>query len=96
MLRLWALQSAISEPKPKSFQVSLMVRRDLVLPARPVKTKLKLLANQRAASENRKPKLKAVVVHFNRLISVRPLEASPNQIVLVGRSPAHIVHFGHT
>ncbi len=31
--------------------------------------------------------LKAVAVHFNRLISVCPLEASPNQIVLVGRSP---------
>ncbi len=60
-----------------------------------MKTKPKLPANQRAASESKKLKLKAVV-HFNRLISVRPLEASPNQIVLVGRSPAHIVPFRHT
>ncbi len=44
----------------------------------------------------RKSELKAVVSILNRLISVRPLEVSPNQIVLVGRSPAHIVPFGHT
>ncbi len=30
------------------------------------------------------------LVHFNRLISVCPLEASSNQIVLVGWSPAHV------
>ncbi len=31
---------------------------------------------------------KAFVYILNGLISVRPLEASPNQIVLVGQSPA--------
>ncbi len=38
---------------------------------------------------------KAVVVHFNRLISVRPLEASSNQIFLVVRSPEQCL-LGHT
>ncbi len=43
-----------------------------------------------------KAKAKNCCVHFNRLISICPLEASPDQIVLVGRSPAHIGYFWHT
>ncbi len=54
-----------------------------MLSARPVKMKLKLPASQRAASEKKNLKIKAFVSILNRLISVRPLEVSPNQIVLV-------------
>ncbi len=45
---------------------------------------------EQRAERERERELSAVVVSFNRLISVRPLEASSNQIVLVGRSPAHV------
>ncbi len=67
-----------------------------MLSAQPVKMKPKLPANQRAASEKKKPKLKAFVVHFKRLDLGPPTGGYPNQIVLVGRSTAHIVPSGHT
>ncbi len=44
---------------------------------------------QIGAEESRERDL-AVVVSFKILISVRPLEASSNHNVLVGRSPAHV------
>ncbi len=49
------------------------------------------------ASESKK-QLKAVVFILNSLIWVHPwkIMRCPNQIVLVGRSPAHIVPFGYT
>ncbi len=59
-----------------------------MLPAPPVKMRPKLPANQRAASENKKPKLKAFVVHFKQLVLGPPTGGCPNQIVLLGRSPA--------
>ncbi len=37
-----------------------------------------------------KREFSAVVVSFNSLISVRPLEAFSYQIVLLGRCPAHV------
>ncbi len=55
---------------------------------RPVKTKPKLPANQRAVSKKIKPKLKAFAVHFKRLDLGPPTCGCPNQIVLVGWSPA--------
>ncbi len=39
------------------------------------------------ARSKEKRAFSAVVVSFNRLISVHPSEASSNQIVLVGQSP---------
>ncbi len=47
-------------------------------------------ASQQAASEKKKPKLKAFVVHFKRLDLGPPMGGCPNQIVLVGRSGAII------
>ncbi len=59
---LRALRGAISEPKPKSLQVS---------------------------EQKKKEQSSELGVRFlDGLISVRPLAASPNQIGLVGRSPA--------
>ncbi len=48
---------------------------------------------QRVRAKSTKLKLVSIL---NVLISVNPLQASPNQIVLVGRSPAHTDSFGHT
>ncbi len=48
---------------------------------------------QRVRAKSAKHKLVSIL---NVLISVNPLQASPNQIVLVGRNPAHTDSFGHT
>ncbi len=51
----------------------------------------KVLASLRAVSERRSLKLKAFVVHFKQL-DLGPLTGGcPNQIVLVGRSPAWLL-----
>ncbi len=48
----------------------------------------KVLASLRAVNERRSLKLKAFVVHFKRLDLGSLTGGCPNQIVLVGRSPA--------
>ncbi len=49
-----------------------------------------VLASLRTASGRQSLKLKAFVVHFKRLDLGPPTGGCPNQIVLVGRSPAHV------
>ncbi len=88
MLRSWALRSAISEPKPKSLQVSLMVRR--WSSASSATSEDEAEASSKSASEKRKLWLKAFVVHFKRLDLGPSTGGCPNQIVLVGWSPAHM------
>ncbi len=69
---------------------SLDGQPDGKLSARPVKTKPKLPANQRAASE-KMSQAKSCCVHFKQPDLGPPTGGYPNQIVIVERSPAHIV-----
>jgi len=89
MLRSWALRSAISEPKQKSLQVSLMVRWESS--ASSATSEDEAEASSKSVSEKKKPKLKAVVFVLNSSICVNPRAADPNQIVLVGQSPARLL-----
>ncbi len=49
-----------------------------------------VLASLRAMSERQSLKIKAFVVHFKQLDLGPPTGGCPNQIILVGRSPAHV------
>ncbi len=91
MLRSWALRSAISEPKPKSLPVSLMVRWGSS--ASSTTSEDEAEASRKAASEKKKFPLKAVVFILNSSIWVHPRVAVPIRLFLWGRAPPRTASF---
>ncbi len=91
MLRSWALRSAISEPKPKSLQVSLMVRRGSS--ASSATSEDEAEASNKSASEKKKLQLKAEVFILNSSIWVHPRAAVPIRLFLWGEAPPRTASF---
>ncbi len=89
MIRSWAPRSAISEPKPKSLQVILMVRWGSSASSATSEDE----AEAKASSKKKKLKLKAVVFILNSSVWVHPRAAVQIRLFLWGGAPLRTASF---
>ncbi len=93
MIRSWAPRSAISEPKPKSLQVSLMVRWGSSASSATSEDEAEAKASSKSASKKKKLKLKAVVFILNSSVWVHPRAAVQIRLFLWGGAPLRTASF---